>query len=156
MAEFKIQIKPKKISFFGNFGRQNLGNECTLQAILYNVQKFFPDAEINCICSDPKDTSGRHKISAFPISGRNAKGSNSNVWLGQNNPLMRLLRRVLIRLPMELVQWVKTFNTLKGTDMLVMTGTGMLSDFYISPFSLHYEILKWSIIAKMCRCNLQW
>jgi polysaccharide pyruvyl transferase WcaK-like protein len=150
----EVQIKPKKISLFGNFGRQNLGNECTLQAILYNVRKFLPDAEINCICSDPKDTSARHKIPAFPISGRNAKGRDSNEWLVQDKPLIRLLRRVLIRLPMELVQWVKTFKTLKGTNMLVMTGTGMLGDFYISPFSLHYEILKWSIIAKMCRCNL--
>ena len=38
--------------------------------------------------------------------------------------------------------------------MLVMTGTGMLGDFGILPTSLHYEILKWSAAAKLCRCKL--
>jgi polysaccharide pyruvyl transferase WcaK-like protein len=35
-----------------------------------------------------------------------------------------------------------------------MTGTGMLGDFGISPLGLHYEILKWSIVAKLRRCQL--
>jgi len=39
-------------------------------------------------------------------------------------------------------------------DMLVMTGTGMLGDFGILPFDLHYDILRWSIVAKICRCKL--
>jgi len=43
---------------------------------------------------------------------------------------------------------------LKGTGMLVMTGTGMLGDFGIRPFGLHYEILKWSLIAKARRSKL--
>ncbi len=38
--------------------------------------------------------------------------------------------------------------------MLVMTGTGMLGDFGIRPFGLHYDILAWSIMAKLCRCQL--
>jgi polysaccharide pyruvyl transferase WcaK-like protein len=33
--------------------------------------------------------------------------------------------------------------------MLIMTGTGMLGGFGIGPLDLHYEILKWSLIAKM-------
>jgi len=36
------------------------------------------------------------------------------------------------------VDWLKAFRTLKGTTMLVMTGTGMLSDFGIGPLDLHY------------------
>ena len=144
----------KRISFFGNFGRQNLGNECTLQAIIYNISKYLPDAEINCICPNPEDTSARYNIPAFLMSEHHAKGFNSRVWPWQNNPLMRLLRRVLIRIPTELLQWIKAFKTLKGTDMLVMTGTGMLGDFGIGPFDLHYEIIKWSIIAKLRRCKL--
>jgi polysaccharide pyruvyl transferase WcaK-like protein len=38
--------------------------------------------------------------------------------------------------------------------MLVMTGTGMLGDVGILPFDLHYDILKWSIMAKLRRCKL--
>jgi polysaccharide pyruvyl transferase WcaK-like protein len=55
---------------------------------------------------------------------------------------------------MELHRWSKAFQTLKGVDMLVMTGTGMLGDVGIAPFGLHYDILKWSIIAKLRRCKL--
>jgi polysaccharide pyruvyl transferase WcaK-like protein len=43
---------------------------------------------------------------------------------------------------------------LKGHDMLIMTGTGMLGDFGIRPFGLHYDILTWSIVATLCRCKL--
>ena len=30
----------------------------------------------------------------------------------------------------------------------------MLGDFGISPFDLHYDILRWSVAAKLCRCKL--
>ena len=32
----------------------------------------------------------------------------------------------MIRLPLEVIEWLKAFRALKGTSMLVMTGTGML------------------------------
>jgi polysaccharide pyruvyl transferase WcaK-like protein len=60
----------------------------------------------------------------------------------------------VIRIPLELLEWIKAFRLLKGTDMLIMTGTGMLSGFGIGPFDLHYEILKWSVVAKMRRSKL--
>jgi polysaccharide pyruvyl transferase WcaK-like protein len=35
-----------------------------------------------------------------------------------------------------------------------MTGTGMLGDFGIGPFDLHFDILRWAIAARLCRCKL--
>jgi Uncharacterized conserved protein len=58
-------MKPKLITFFGNFGTQNLGNECTLQAIIYNTLKRLPDAKLQCLCTVPEDTVARHNIPAF-------------------------------------------------------------------------------------------
>jgi polysaccharide pyruvyl transferase WcaK-like protein len=55
---------------------------------------------------------------------------------------------------MELYRWYKAISILKDADMLVMTGTGMLGDFGILSTSLHYEIVKWSLAAKLCRCEL--
>jgi polysaccharide pyruvyl transferase WcaK-like protein len=72
----------------------------------------------------------------------------------RDHPALRLLRRLAIRLPRELVEWVRAFQVLKGTRMLVMTGTGMLGDFGIGPLDLHYEILKWSIVARLRGCKL--
>ena len=143
-------MKRTTISFFGNFGMQNFGNECTLQAILHNMTRFLPEARANCICTDPQDASARHGIPAVLMSYRCARVLPSTGARARESPaLLRWLRRVLIRLPLEGIEWIKAFRALKDTRMLVMTGTGMLGDFGIGPFDLHYEILKWSILAKI-------
>jgi polysaccharide pyruvyl transferase WcaK-like protein len=142
-------MKPKKIAFYGFFGQGNLGNECTLQGIIYNARKYFPHAEFKCICSGPKDASVRHNIPAFPM-----REMPDGVWSGQKNPLVRIIGKVLIRAPIELLRWIKAVKTLKGTHMLIIPGTGLLTDAYTSSFGWPYEIFKWSLIAKLCRCKL--
>ena len=54
----------RKVQFWGNFGTRNLGNECTLQAIIHNARKAWPDAELGCICPEPDDVRRRHGIEA--------------------------------------------------------------------------------------------
>ena len=46
----------QRIALFGNFGTGNLGNEATLQAMLYNLRSHLPNAEISCICPGPENT----------------------------------------------------------------------------------------------------
>jgi polysaccharide pyruvyl transferase WcaK-like protein len=150
-------VKPPRrgrttVSLFGNFGTHNLGNEYTLQAIIHNVRKYLPDAEVNCICTSPREVTASHKVPAFPISDRLVKSAAGRRASG--GAVAKFIRRLFLRLPMELSRWIKAFRTLKGTRMLVMTGTGMLGDFGIGPFDLHYEILKWSLLAKARRCKL--
>lgn len=147
-------MKPKKIAFFGLFGQQNLGNESTLQAIMYNARRYMPDVEVKCICTGPEDVSLIYNISAFPISYRYAKGFKSKVGAGHKNPLMRLLQKVFIRVPMELLHWLKALKTLKGSHMFIVAGAGLLSDYDTRPLGRPYDIFKWSIIAKLCRCKL--
>jgi polysaccharide pyruvyl transferase WcaK-like protein len=141
------------ITFLGNFGTHNLGNECTLQAILQNVRKYSPEAKVNCICTDPDDTAARHGIPAVPMSHRFGRASKSTP-PRPHPPLLRLIRRLFIRIPLELLEWLRAFRTLASTTMLIMTGTGMLGDFGIGPFDLHYEILKWSMVAKLRRSKV--
>lgn len=142
----------KAITFFGNFGTRNLGNECTLQAIIENARRYLPNASLNCICTKPEDTSQMHGIPAFPISSRFGRAVAPS--LRRRIPVLGRMWRFVIRASCEAADWVKAFRTLKGTGSLVMTGTGMLGDFGISPLGLHYEILKWSIVAKMRGCQL--
>jgi polysaccharide pyruvyl transferase WcaK-like protein len=142
-------MKPPTITFFGNFGTQNLGNECTLKTIIQNTRKYLPDAKLNCVCPEPKDTAQRYRIPAFLMSYRYAPEFTSRALKHRRNPLIRFIRRVVIRIPLELLECLKAFRILRGTNMLIMTGTGMLGGFGIGPLDLHYEILKWSLIAKM-------
>ena len=142
----RIDSTRQRICLFGAFGVGNLGNECTLQALLYNLRKYMPSAEISCVCSGPKEVASNCHISAFPI--------RDSPLLPVKSSAVRLLRRIFVGIPLELRRWFRAFRTLKGVDMLVMTGTGMLGDVGISAFGLHYDILKWSIIAKLRRCKL--
>jgi len=146
-------MKAKKISLFGVFGQGNLGNESTLQAILYNIREYLPSADVNCICPGPKDTSATYNISAFPISVQGGKKSNFHRLVGRENWVAKLVRRIFIRIPMEMVEWVKAFNTLKGTNMLIVAGGGQVANLGCTALGWPYQIFKWSTITKLCRCK---
>jgi len=134
--------KQPKLALFGAFGVGNLGNECTLQALLHNIRRYVPDAEICCICPGPDEVRLAYKIRATPIE----EIPFSHI----ANRALRLLRKILVRVPLELFRWIRAIVTLTDVDVLVMTGTGMLSDFGISPLGLHFQILKWTLLAKFC------
>jgi polysaccharide pyruvyl transferase WcaK-like protein len=137
------EARRRKIALFGAFGVGNLGNECTLRALLYNIRKYVLDAEISCICSGPEEVCSLYSIPASPIK---------EIPLSPiNNRVLRFLRRIFVGIPMELLRWLKAIATLKDVDILIMTGTGMLGGLSIAPLGLHYEILKWTLSAKLCR-----
>jgi polysaccharide pyruvyl transferase WcaK-like protein len=135
-----------RVALFGMFGLGNLGNECTLRAMFHNLRRFRPNAQICCICDGTDETASSYKVPAFPIREMPLPP--------MNNRLLQLLRRMLLGPLMELYRWVNAVRRLQGTHMLVMTGTGMLSEVGITPFGLHYDILRWSIAARLCRCKL--
>lgn len=135
-----------KVIVFGLFGSGNLGNEATLHAMLYNLRKYMQEAEFRCACSGPAETSAAHKILSFPIrEGRFPETKNA---------LVRRLARLVFALPIELFRWFKVISRLRGSDVLVMTGTGMLMDLGHSPLGLPYDVWRWSAAAKLCRCKL--
>jgi polysaccharide pyruvyl transferase WcaK-like protein len=170
-------LERRKIALFGNFGAGNLGNECTLQAMMHNVRRYLPKAEISCVCPMPEKTTSNYSIPAFPVRAPFPIGKVFSVWRKNHGEVkqpgfavpgtpgkLSLLRKAhaTLRVPLRTVaypllepyRWFKAIASLKGNDMLIMTGTGMLGDFGIRPFSLHYDILMWSIIARLCRCEL--
>lgn len=141
--------KRKKISLFGHFDQSNLGNESTLQAILFHLRRHFPDAEITCICTGPEVTAAAYNITAIPIRESFIKPE-----LLQNNLLTRFLRKVFMGVPTEFYRWLKAFGTLKDIDMFIVPGTGLLTDAYGLLSWGPYNMFKWSAIAKLCRCKL--
>ncbi|MGE5048749.1 MAG: polysaccharide pyruvyl transferase family protein [Deltaproteobacteria bacterium] len=143
------QAPPARIAFFGNFGTQNLGNEYTLKAILAHARRRLPDAELLCICTGPQDVAARHGVTAIPMSYRYSGSFRAAAERMSQGRVVRALRRLFVRVPRELAEVVRAFRCLRGVRMLVMTGTGMLSDVGIGPFDLHWEILKWSAVAKL-------
>jgi polysaccharide pyruvyl transferase WcaK-like protein len=134
--------KKRKISFFGHFGSNNFGNEGTLEAILWNLRRLLPEAEFTCICTDPTSAAGIHNIKASAIS-HPLKGSRLK------NRIARLLGRVFLRIPRELYHWWEAFARLKGTDALIIPGTGLLTDAFGVLSWGPYNLFKWSILARL-------
>src|SRR5665647_2572404 len=144
----------KKISLFGNFGTLNIGNECTLKAIIHNIRTLLPEADINCICSVPDDVRTRHGVSAFPISRRSFGTPAGRPARGPRRFVSRILRGFFLRLPQELGEVARIRRVLKGRNMLIMTGTGMLGDDGGTSLGFPFEIFKWTVVAKWCRLKV--
>jgi polysaccharide pyruvyl transferase WcaK-like protein len=142
------ETKRKKIAFFGNFDSSNFGNEGTLQTILYQLRRFHPDAEVVCISTGPEATVSTHKIEAIPITARLVNWS-------PKNPTLRVVRKACIGVPGEFLRWAQSFLSLKHVDMLIVPGTGLLTDFCgLWGAGGLYNIFKWSLMAKICHCKL--
>jgi len=140
---------------------------------VYNLRKHLPGVEISCVCSGPEKTASEYNISAAPIRARFPIWKLSRVSSAEDEPAgssngticeaaaeaRRPLKVSLakFRIPLhicaypllEAYRWFKAIAVLKAKSSLVMAGTGMLGD----P-SLHYEIFRWAVVAKLCRCKL--
>jgi hypothetical protein len=51
------------------------------------------------------------------------------LWL-RGNPAARFLRKIIIGIPSELYRWLAAIRILKGMDMFIVPGTGLLTDAY--------------------------
>ena len=142
------QNKPKKIAFFGHFDSSNFGNESTLQAILYHLRRFHPDAEILCISTGPEATMATHQIDAIPIAETFMES-----WTPRY-PLLKALRKICIGVPSEAYRWISGLFQLRRTETLIIPGTGLLTDAYGLINWGPYNLFKWSLIAKLCGCKL--
>ena len=144
-----LERKQKKIALFGHFDLTNFGNESTLQAILYHLRCYEPEVEVICISTGPETTKATHQIDAIPVAENFIKS-----WRHPQNPLLKVIRRLVVGIPSEPYRWIKGVGSLRHTDMLIIPGTGLLSDAYGLLSWGPYSLLKWSLIAKICRCKL--
>ena len=140
--------KPTGIVVFGHFGAGNFGNEGTLQAMLYNLRRLNPEAELSCICTVPERVAADYQISARLISE-----TVVGPWRWRN-PVVRWVRKLLIGVPSEAYRWFKAFTMLSHTDVFIVPGTGLLTDAYSLLGWGPYSTFKWCVIAKLCRCKL--
>lgn len=154
---------PIKIGLFGPYGCGNLGDASIQQAMIQNIRRYYPDAEIYGFSLNPEDTESRHGIPSFPI-GRvgwiddpkhsNRRAKKIAAWLHkQPNRHLRKLERWVLRVPVELGLVVQSFQNLKGFKLLIVSGGGQLDDYWGGPWSHPYRILRWAILSKLRGTN---
>jgi polysaccharide pyruvyl transferase WcaK-like protein len=137
-----------RIALFGHFGAGNLGNESTLLAMLSKLRELGPAFEVRCICTEPEVVTAEYGIAATHISSYVVRP-----WDTQSR-LFRLVRKILIGIPSEIYRWFTAFCTLRGTDLMIVVGTGLLNN----AFGLFgwgpYSIFKWTAMARLARCKV--
>ena len=144
-------MKPAKIGFYGNFGAGNLGNECTLQAVIEQTLRRWPDAQLLCFCTNPRDVQTRHNIAAFPSEAVDKTAAGRYGSRGPRGRLARIFRIAFHRIPLELFHWVKTLRAVSRMDMIIVAGTGIVADYMCGPLGWPYDIFKLSTLAALCR-----
>jgi polysaccharide pyruvyl transferase WcaK-like protein len=144
-----------RIALFGIFGVQNIGNECTLQAMLHGIRQRVPDADVYGISYEPADTTTRHNLTSIAISARPSGHATGGARSRRLHSLMRPFRVFFHRVPAELSSWTNAVRLLRRTDVVFMTGTGMLTDYNTSSLGYPYDIWKWTIAARLAGCKVR-
>src|SRR5262245_50030516 len=98
----------------------NFGNEATLLAIVSRLRLHFPNCRFNCICTSPENVIVTHGIPAVPHTVRSIRIWDRQVWWGKR---VWMAFRGLIE---EAREWIRAWRVLKGTDIFVIPGTGLL------------------------------
>jgi polysaccharide pyruvyl transferase WcaK-like protein len=137
---------PRRISLFGHFGSLNSGNETTLTTMLAHLRLRFPEAEFLCICTNPQVVAARDGIEATPITVSVGAGASR-----EGSSRMRRYLRSAVR---EIGQLARAFKAMRGTDVLIVPGTGLVTDAHgiygWGPLSL----FRWALAAKLRRARV--
>src|SRR6516162_7545169 len=141
--------RQREVCFFGNFGSRNFGNEITLQTILHHLRRRLPEANVTCVCPGPEALRATQNVKTVPISPNIVKR-----WRLRTR-LARSLRAVFIEVPSEPWRWLDAFKKLKGKDLFIVPGTGLLTDAYGLRGWGPYNLFKWSLMAKLRRCDIR-
>jgi polysaccharide pyruvyl transferase WcaK-like protein len=141
----------QKIVVYGLFGQRNWGNEGTLMAGLVNIKKFRDDngLEIICVCTDPEDVIEKYGIVSFPIQCPAVSFLD-----GREDLVSKFIRKVFIRIPAEIIHWIKAMKAIWGSKVMIAPGTGLLNDYATSAFGRPYDILMWTLLSKLCACKI--
>src|SRR3989441_6056662 len=173
-----------RIGVFGHVGNQNLGDEALIAAVLQNVRRRCPEAELCAFRAHPQDTEQRHRIPAFPICRTNGRpaaappselaaappggegSAAASAWAGLRARLRRIpLLPVLVRaarrvartalaVPLELAFLARSYRNLRGTDLLLVAGSQQLNDYWGGPWGFPFTLFKWSLLARMTRTKV--
>ncbi len=150
-------------------GKGNLGDEALLASAIQNVRLRVPDAQIFALTGNPGDTRSRHGIDAIATGAATAPSGRA-ASAGKNGSLRNGLKRVpglraairAARVPIhgaaslarEVGALARALDRLRGTRLLVVSGSGVLSDHFGGPMNLPYTLWKWCVAARLAGARI--
>ena len=181
--------QPRKIGVWGHYHGANHGDECVVAALIEQIRRRCPEAQLYGFSQKPADTEARHGIPSFPIrrtprAPRNGNGASPSAenrsgenWrqvrkelltggpdkmapvkdgLRRHAPLLfRMLRavrrtqRMAVEVIRETGRLAKSWWRLRGFDMLIVAGSGPVTDGWDGPWSHPYSIFRWALLSRL-------
>ncbi|HTP67887.1 MAG TPA: polysaccharide pyruvyl transferase family protein [Dongiaceae bacterium] len=174
----------KRIGIFGHVGTQNMGDEIIIEAVIQNIRSRHPGAEIRAFTFNPDDTRARHAIPAFPIrrrkfsASRPVAGASIEIQSGTATSSVGLpgggVKAILKRIPFlfaalkmvrnglqnvraaleEIAFLVRSSKNLRGVDLLLIAGSGQLTDASGGAWAYPYTFFKWFLLSRLVGTKL--
>ena len=136
-------MRNPRIVLYGHFGSGNIGNDSSLEAALYHIKRYRPDAYIVCVCNSPREVARDFGIETFPMSEPQADEFSA----GRSGSRVG---RLVQRLAAEFRFWKDRPSWFRHGDLFIVVGTGAVDDMAVKrPWHSPYELYKWCRAAKM-------
>jgi len=132
----------------GAYVSRNLGDVAIQLAVMGALKARRPDIEFVGLCQDPADAVQLFRIPAMPSSGeaemlRPVPGDTS-IPAPPTNPERGRVSRLLARLP----ALARIRREMRALDMLLISGSGQIDDFWGGPWAQPYNMMMWSWLAR--------
>jgi polysaccharide pyruvyl transferase WcaK-like protein len=156
-----MQSKRKKIALLHHTGGGNLGDDATLEVVIQNIRRRWPEADITVFSMNPSDTARKYGVESYPI-----RRHTWNIGYASAHPVedehkedrrFKLRRKGSVRalrgpqaVFRELVFLSTSFKHLKSFDLLIVSGGGQLTE-RSGPWGFPYAIFIWILMARIAR-----
>ncbi|GAA4125016.1 hypothetical protein GCM10022415_31630 [Knoellia locipacati] len=157
--------RPPRVAIWGHYHGGNLGDEVVVSTIAANLRRRLPSVSLVGVSQSPRDTEERHGMPALPLrwaaerltSGgppQHPTGSKVKERLTKRSDHrgVREARRLAARvrdLGAEAAFLRRSLQRLDDIDLIVVAGSGPVSDDWRGPWSHPYTIFKWSLLARL-------
>jgi polysaccharide pyruvyl transferase WcaK-like protein len=162
----------KTIALLEHLGGGNLGDDATVEAVMQNIKRRWPDSVVYGLSMNPADTELRHGITSYPIRRQTWTLGAARVTQEADDKTSRKIKRAIQRYPLifkvtrffhtlavaaprsfiqELIFLGRSFRVVSSFGILVVSGGGQLLDHWGGPWNYPYTIFKWLLLARLAR-----
>lgn len=127
---------PKRILVLGSFGGGNFGNDAAFEAAMLWLRKTYTQAEFFAVCANPVEAKARLGLSGVALRVH-------------PRTIPRWLDTLMLRQPSLWMNWRESLRALRGCDLLVVAGTGVIHDFRDRPWGWPSIFLRWMLAARV-------